>query len=353
MNNLQNQTRNLVLTGMLLSAGLAAVIGLTAANLAHFNIVGRTVAFQYPWRLLDPTILSHLTAWAGYALHNLTVWAIIFLAKRDVLLAKRSRPKYASGFRWFNWAMLAANGGFIGLHILQSQLFFDGLAQDVPEITALGSVALMLMVVIILETPRRGLIFGKKVRFHEQFIKIVRQNHSYLFAWAIVYTFWYHPTEGTLGHLAGFFYMFTLLWQSVLIFNRAHINKWWTFTLEALVLPHGVVVALNQGGNLWPMFAFGFGALIVLTQMNGLGLNTWAKRAIAALFVVSVVAAYVLPGRISQVNEVIRIPFLDYLVIGLLYAIFMAGNGLYRLFRRPAEAGNQRNTELIRIQEEG
>ncbi len=328
--------RNIVISGTLLSAGLTAIIALTAASLVRFSIVGPTVPFQYPWRLTDPTTLSRLTAWGGYVLHNLIVWGFIFAAKRQ-------RPRYASGFRWFNWGLLATNGLFIGLHILQTQFFYDGLAQDVPEITALGSVALLLMVVLILETPRRGLIFGKKVKFHEKFLKIVREYHGYLFSWAIIYTFWYHPTAGTIGHLAGFFYMFMLLWQSVLIFNRAHLNKWWTFTIEALVLPHGVLVAINQGNNTWPMFAFGFGAMIVLTQMYGLGLGTWTKRAIAALFVVAVMVVYILPGHFIQMNEIIRIPFLDYMVVALLYGIFLGGDRLYRLFgrqrRQLAEAG--------------
>jgi len=314
------------LTGILLAAGLTAVITLTASRLAHFNIIGPTAPFHYPWRLIDPTTASHLTAWLGYALHNILAWVIIYLAKR-------ARPGYKATFHRYNWGMLAVNGFFILLHWLQSQVWYDGLAQDVPEVTALGSVALMLMIIIILETPRRGLILGRKVRFHKQFIQIVRQYHGYLFTWACIYTFWYHPTEGTVGHLAGFFYMFLLLWQSVLIFNRTHLNKWWTFTLEVLVLPHAVLVALNQGNNLWPMFAFGFGAMLILVQMHGLGLNTWTKRILAILFVVAVVISYGISGRLADVHEITRIPILDYAVIGLFYLIFLGLHGISRLMK--------------------
>jgi hypothetical protein len=195
-------------------------------------------------------------------------------------------------------------------------------------------VALMLMVILILETPRRGLIFGKKVKFQKRFVGIVRQYHGYLFSWAIIYTFWYHPTEGTFGHLAGFFYMFLLLWQSALIFNRAHLNKWWTFTLEFLVLPHGVLVALNQGNNMWPMFGFGFGAMLVLTQMHGLGLSTWAKRLLGVGFLVAAVAAYGLTGRLSEIHEITRIPILDFAVVGLLYLIYLGISGSGKLIKR-------------------
>jgi hypothetical protein len=192
----------------------------------------------------------------------------------------------------------------------------------------------MLIVILILETPRRGLLLGKKVKFQQRFMQIVRQYHGYLFSWAIIYTFWYHPTEGTLGHLMGFFYMFMLFTQSALIFNRAHINKWWTVTLEVFVLIHGVAVAVFQGNQMWPMFAFGFGAMIVLTQMYGLGLSTWTRRGIATTFIVVVVVTYGIMGRFGQLNEVIRIPMLDYLVVFLIYGLYLGLNGVAGLFRR-------------------
>ena len=53
----------------------------------------------------------------------------------------------------------------------------------------------------------------------------MRKYHGYVFAWATVYTFWYHPMENTAGHLIGFFYMFLLLLQGSLFLTRIHINK--------------------------------------------------------------------------------------------------------------------------------
>ena len=97
------------------------------------------------------------------------------------------------------------------MHWLQTQLWYDGLAIAVPEVTSQGSVILMLVLILILETPRRGLILGKKVKFHKRFMQVVREYHGYIISWAIIYTFWYHPMENTLGHLAGFFYIFLLL----------------------------------------------------------------------------------------------------------------------------------------------
>lgn len=316
--------------GIFAALAFTSVIALTAANLAQFQIVGPSVPFAYAWRLLQPNAAAEITAWGGYLLHNFVVWAIIYFAQRE-------RPKFSDSMHWFNWALVATHAGFILLHIIQSQLWFDGLAASVPEVTALGSVAVLLMIIIIFETPRRGLIFGKRFKFKEGFIQIARKYHGYFFAWATIYTFWYHPTEGTLGHLLGFFYMFLLFAQSALIFNRAHINRWWTFCLEFFVVVHGTMVAVLQGNQMWPMFAFGFGAMLVLTQMYGLGLNPLGKRVLAIGFILVAVGTYMFLGRISQWNEVIRIPILDYLVIFLLYAVYLALDHLINRLR-PSEA---------------
>ena len=311
-----NNVSSVVINGTILSAILTAIIAVTAVRLTGFEIVGNTVAFAYPWRLVDPSVISQLTAWTGYVLHNIFVWAIIYIVRRN-------KPKFRPELRWYNWALLIGNLIFVGLHILQTQVYYDGLAQDVPEITALGSVALMLMIVLALEAPRRGLFFGKKIRFDRRFIKLIREYHGYLFSWAIIYTFWYHPTEGTIGHLAGFFYMFMLFGQSILIFNRAHVNRWWTLTLEILVIPHGVLVAINQAGSAWRMFGFGFGAVFIMTQMYGLGLSARMRTLITSGYVLALLVAYGSAERIGTIHEIIRIPILDYLVVAILYFIWL------------------------------
>ncbi|MBT3316213.1 MAG: hypothetical protein HN390_16545 [Anaerolineae bacterium] len=324
---MKTATRNTILSSIATAFALTIVIWLTAGSLAsRFDVVNeKYFSFYYPWQTRNPTTMAYITVWVGYALHNISAWAVIYMAKKE-------KPKYQTGFRWFNWAMLAVNGIFYILHWIQTQLWYDGLAIAVPEVTSQGSVVLMLVVILILETPRRGLALGKKVKFHKRFMQVVREYHGYLFSWAIIYTFWYHPMENTFGHLAGFFYIFLLLAQSVLLFNRAHLNKYWTFLLEAFVLIHGTLVAISQANGIWPMFAFGFGAMIVLTQMYGIGLNTWVRRALAVSFVIGVSLFYTLSGNLSGLNEVIRIPFIDYLLIGLLYLIFLGVNGVVSLF---------------------
>ena len=334
----KNNSLKLILGGVLISAALTAVIGFTAASLTRFEIIGHTVPFAYPWRLVERSDMARITAWLGYILHNLIVWGLIWYAKRE-------KPKYTNNLQWFNWALIGVNILFALLHVAQTQLWYDGLAQDVPEVTALGSVAVMLMIIIILETPRRGLIFGKKFKFHTAFIEIVKKYHGYLFAWAIIYDYWYHPTANTFGHLMGFYYNFLIIAQSALIFNRVHLNKYWTFFLEAFVLIHGVSVAIFQGQAFWQMFAFGFGAMIVLTQMYGLGLSTWAKRGLAIGFLVITVGTYAFMGRLGALNEVIRIPVIDYLFIFAIYGLFLLINWIVNLFKRKPQTALSSGTD--------
>lgn len=304
--------------GLLFACLATAVIALTAGALTRFEIVGPTVAFAYPWRLVEPSSLSHASAWVGYAVHNLAAWGVIAAARRE--------GRWTSRFARWNWWMLAVNVVGIGAHVVQSRLWYDGLAQDVPEVTALGSVALMLMVVLILEAPRRGLILRRLRSWPQRMLRIVREYHGYLFSWALIYTFWYHPTEGTQGHLMGFAYMFVLLWQSVLLFHDAHRDRRWTLLLELLVIPHGILVALHQGKGLAPMFGFGFGAIFFLTQMYGLGWSSTRRRIAGALFVVGTVGVYAGTGRLAQLHEITRIPVADYGVVALLYGLYVVGN---------------------------
>ena len=98
----KNNSLKLILGGVLISAALTAVIGFTAASLTRFEIVGHTVPFAYPWRLVERSDMARITAWLGYILHNLIVWGLIWYAKRE-------KPKYTNNLHWFNWALIGVN----------------------------------------------------------------------------------------------------------------------------------------------------------------------------------------------------------------------------------------------------
>ncbi|MDR6217440.1 hypothetical protein [Deinococcus soli (ex Cha et al. 2016)] len=169
-------------------------------------------------------------------------------------------------------------------------------------------------------------------------IGVVKRYHGYVFAWATIYTFWFHPTVSTPGHLIGFIYMFLLLVQGSLFFTRAHLNRAWTTSLEVAVLVHGALVAYGQGKGLWPMFAFGFGAIFIATQMYGLGWPRWARWTAIAAFVALVTLVYSGRGW-GKLNEVIRIPVIEYVLVFILAWLIAGGHWLWRRLR-PAGAAS-------------
>jgi hypothetical protein len=270
-------------------------------------------ASWYYWKLPEPTFWTRASAWGGYLAHQLTLWGLIYYAQTRV-------RKYADGLHKINYLALGLNAFFILLHFAQTQFFYDGIAQDVSIWSSQVSVAILLIWVLLMENRRRGLFFGKPAPISKQIIRFARKYHGYFFAWATVYTFWYHPMVFTTGHIVGFFYMFLLLLQGSLFLTRIHINRWWMLFQEVLVLIHGTIVAIMQGNQIWPMFAFGFGGVFVITQMHGLGLKSWVRYLVIFTYIIVAGMVYNQRGW-PQLNEIIRIPLIDYLAVFVLAGI--------------------------------
>jgi hypothetical protein len=203
-------------------------------------------------------------------------------------------------------------------------VWYDGLAQDVSIWSSQASVIVLLVWVLLMENRRRGMFFGKKLPIKQEIIRFARKYHGYFFAWATIYTFWYHPMEPTSGHLIGFFYMFLLLLQGSLFFTRIHTNRWWTLAQEVIVLAHGALVAVMQGNEMWRMFAFGFGGIFVITQMHGLGLSRLVRWIILALYIAAALVAYGL-WDLTMIHQITWIPIIEYLGVLILAGIFGAG----------------------------
>jgi len=316
--------------GLIFSAAFTALIWWTAQRLAGVPHLPDQGAAWYFWKLPQATFWSRASAWGLYALHQITMWSLIYYAQTRV-------KRYVAGLHPVNLVALGANALFIVLHLVQTQVWYDGLAQDVSIFSSQGSVILMLVAILVMENQRRGMFFGKRAPIGKEIMRFVRKYHGYLFSWAAVYTFWYHPMENTSGHLIGFLYMFFLLLQGSLFFTRIHTNRWWTLVQEVTVLFHGTLVAVLQGNGLWPMFAFGFGGLFVITQMHGLGLSRPAKFAILSLYLGAALLVYSGRGW-GQLNEIIRIPVIEYLAALVMAALL--GGGLWvarRLRPRPLE----------------
>ncbi|HEU5090130.1 MAG TPA: hypothetical protein VFT99_21895, partial [Roseiflexaceae bacterium] len=324
----QAQTATMALWwGIAFSAVFTGLIWWTGQWLAAVPHLPDAGASWYYWKLPEPTFWTRASAWGLYLAHQLASWALIYYAQTRV-------RRYTSGLHRVNVVALAMNAVFIVLHLVQTHIWYDGLAQDTSIFSSQGSVIVLLVWVLLMENKRRGLFFGRKVPIKDEIIQAARKYHGYLFSWAAVYTFWFHPMENTSGHLIGFFYMFLLLLQGSLFFTRAHVNRWWTLVLEVMVLVHGTLVAFMQAGasGFWPMFFFGFAGIFVITQMHGLGLSKRVRWLFGLAYALGIVLVYNVRGW-DKLNEIVRIPLIDYVAVLVLAGIFWAGLWIIGLFK--------------------
>ena len=315
--------------GIMLSAVFTGVIWWAGQRLHSIALLPDAGAQWYLWQLPQPTFWSRATAWGLYTLHQVALWGVIYYAQTHV-------KRYAAGLHPVNYVALGLNALFIVLHFVQTHVWYDGLAQDVSIFSSQGSVIVLLVWVLFMENQRRGLFWGKRLPIKTVLIDWARRYHGYVFAWAAVYTFWYHPMETTGGHLIGFFYMFLLMIQGSLFFTRVHVNRWWMVAQEGLVLVHATLVAWVQRGatGFWPMFFFGFLTMFIFTQMHGLGLGRRVRWGLFAAYVASIALVYRWRGW-DKLNEVVRIPVIEYLavlILALVVGLIVWGG---RRFKRP------------------
>lgn len=303
--------------GILFSLAFTGFIWWLGPRLDAVQLTPDQGASWYYWKLPNPTFWTRATAWGFYLLHQFSMWGLIYYGQKHL-------KKYSSRLRTINYLALGANAFFVLLHMFQTHVWYDGLAQDVSIWSSQISVTILLVWVLLMENNRRGMFFGKPLPISLEIVRIARKYHGYFFAWATIYTFWYHPTVSTSGHLGGFLYMFLLLLQGSLFFTRAHVNRWWTFTLETAVLVHGTLVAVMQSNDLWPMFAFGFGGVLVITQMHGLKLAKWMRWGLLGIYAASTVYIYSGKGW-AKLNEIVRIPLIEYLAVLALAGVLWLG----------------------------
>jgi hypothetical protein len=291
--------------------------------------------FWYYWKLAEPTFWTHFSAWFLYGLHQLGLWGLI-------AWAQIKRPAYSSALHPVNLIALGFNLTFVLLHVLQTKVFYDGLAQDTPVMSSQLSVIFLLVFVLMMENSRRGLYFGHKDPFLDKPAGFLRRYHGYYFSWAIVYTFWFHPIEDNIGHLLGTFYTLLLLLQGSLFFTRFHRDRIWTVLLEVFVLAHGSMVAyLSMQGDLWQKFLMGFAALFVITQMHGIGLGKRARWAIVLSYIAAVF--YLYWEEPIRANEVLQIPMIDYALVFIFAGLGWLGILFYRLVKKRREIASLRS----------
>ena len=309
---------------IILAALATSCILFLQPSLDQVNLLPDQGAAWYFWKRPDPNFASQASAWCGYLVHQFFIWGVIIWAKKN-----REALKDRTKLHFINWVALAGTAAFGVLHFFQTAIWYDGLAQNVSVFSSQASVILLLVVVLMIEAPRRGLFFGTGRKNFIGVKPFLIKYHGYYFSWAVVYTFWFHPMETTWGHLFGFFYTFLLMIQAGFIFTRVHTNRWWTLTLEVLVLFHGVVVALLAGQEFWTMFLFGFLAMFIVTQMHGLGLSRLLRWFFGGLFLIALIVIYSERGW-GQAHEILRIPVIDYILVFVLTALILIIKRLVR-----------------------
>ena len=287
-NERSQMPKKLFIAGSLFSGLFIILIWVLGPLLQRFELGPDLGASHYYWQLPVPDSMGQLIVWGLYLTHQISLWILIFWGQKNYTKLK---DQAKTGLTTYNWIALGINGLFIYLHLLQTHLFYDGLAQDVPIWTSQGSVIVMLAFLLIMQNRQRGLILGKKMGrpFSTEVAKFFRNSHMYIFSWALAYTFWFHPMDSDPQLLSGFLYMFLLFTQISLAYTNFHLNRKWIILLESFVAIHAVVVAINNtltfsSSDMWPMFLSGFTFMVVMTYLFGLRMKSLWRWVIFGLF---------------------------------------------------------------------
>jgi hypothetical protein len=287
----------------------------------------------YFWQLEIREFWTMFIVWSFYLAHQFALWGVIWWGRKNL---NHLRTNPTTGLTRYNYAAIIINLFFIVLHLVQTHIWFDGLAQDVPIWTSQGSVIVMLAFILIIENPSRGLFLGRKLGkpMTARVSGFFRRNHSYIIAWAIVYTFWFHPMAYDPQLTTGFFYMFLLFTQISLAYTVVHFNKGWIVFLESLVGIHAFFVATftasQAATGIWVMFTTGFAFMFVFTYMFAFKVRREIKWGVFAGYTAALVWIY-LPSEFGgygrALTNLLRLEFLWIPIILYLLAIVFAGLG--------------------------
>ncbi len=299
-----------------------------------------TGAAWYYWKLPHPELWASISMWVLYLAHQITVWVLIARLKNAQRPATGRIGKY-------NMLLLVVNAAFIALHLLQTTLFYDALAQFTPVMSSQGSVIVMLVMMLILLNNRRGLFFGRRVSLPQSGVNLTQRVHGFYIAWAVVFTFWFHPMEGTLGHLLGFLYLFLLMGQLSLARTNWHTKIGWLTFLEAFVALHGAVVAIVAGNGMWPMFFFGFMMMFIVTQVYGILKSRIAIAGVIASYVALVLVTY--SGALANLftgtpvgwADIHQITWIPVILYGLVFVLVWLFAGVAALIQRKSKPANR------------
>ncbi len=302
---------------------------------------------DYYWKLNVRNVLTMVITWTFYGVHQLSVWIVIIWALQNYRAKRLDQKKLITYLTLMTIILI----GFTLLHLLQTHIWYDGLAQDVPIWTSQGSVIVMLSILLVMQNPKRGLFFGKKENklMRPEVAKTFMTSHQFIFSWALVYTFWFHPMDSSPALLSGFFFMGLLFTQMALAYTRIHLNKGWVLLVESYVVIHATIVAIAQwldfGSDppMWPMFLLGFLAMLVFTYIHGLGLKNWLRWSIVVAYFVLIVFMYIPQpfGFGRELTYFLRLEFLWIPIILFLIAFIAAASAhIYLIIKQKRKSNN-------------
>nr|MDO8110858.1 hypothetical protein [Candidatus Sigynarchaeota archaeon] len=289
-------------------------------------------ATWYFWQLPVAALWPILTSWVFYFTHQITIWTLTVKAMRKL---GNNKPQWTGKPDKIHYAILGTNIGFVTLHLVQTQIWYDGLAKTVPIWTSQFSVILMLLLILLMENPRRGFFWGKKLPIGKDAMNGIYKWHGYYILWALIYTFWFHPMDGSIAMFFGFMYMFLLLIQGSSFFLKIHLGRKWIVFLEAFVWLHGTVVAIESDylrdsgpstGLSWPIFFFGFMGMFIFTQQFGLTKKKTIHFTLLGVYIAVAIIIFSIIGW-NRWFALISIPMAEYLGA-------LAGWGLFALVPR-------------------
>ena len=296
---LKHKARYTLVGCIIFSILFTIIIWLLGPNLNHFTLIllPDQGSGWYYWQLPYRDFWAMNIVWLFYFANQFLIWGAIYWAQKN-LTRERANPTY--DLTKYNVVVLGITLFFIFLHLLQTHLWFDGLAQDVPIITSQGSVIIMLSIVLILLNPVQGLFLGKKVGkpFTARVTEFFRRTHMYIISWALIFTFWFHPMVNDPQLLTGFFFMFLLFTQMSLAYTKIHIDMRWLVLLQSWVAIHALFVAVFNtmffnSPDMWPMFFSGFAFMFVFTYMYALNIKKNIRWLIIAAYILFVIFLYV------------------------------------------------------------
>jgi len=332
------------IVSILFAGVFSIIIWIVGPLLDRFYLGIDQGAAWYYWQLPNPDFIGQVVVWGLYIAHQVSVWVTIYWAQKN-LVEQKTKP--TRGLTKYNYWIFIINILFIVLHLVQTHIWFDGLAQDVPIWTSQGSVIVMLVFILVIENPRRGLFLGKRAGkpMTARVSGLVRRIHMYPIAWALVYTFWFHPMFYDPQLITGFFYMFLLFTQMAVAYTYIHVDKRWVILVEGFVGIHALVVAvyntLDLGStDMWPMFLSGFVFLWVFTYMYALDVRREVKVLVTLLYFAFLAWIYLpppfgYPGR--DPSYLLRLEMLWIPIILYLLAYVFAGIGYIYLKARKSE----------------